>query len=151
MMRHRRPPRGAALVTAIFLLVVLAALGAYMVTLSGVQTVTTSQSLQAARAYVGARAGLDWAIHRAVGPAAGSGLCAASAAFTPTGNGLTGVSVAVTCSTTPGATYSRGITSYYIYYLTSAGTYGTAGTPDYVERKLEATVCRSTLGSTIQC
>ncbi len=147
MMRAPRPQRGAALVTAIFLLVVLAALGAYMVTLSGVQTVTASQGLQAARAYFGARAGLDWAIHRAVGPAAGSGLCDAAASFAPTGAGLTGVSVAVTCS-------SRVYTQFFtfnIYHLTSSATYGTAGTPDYAERKLEATVCRSTSGSTIQC
>lgn len=147
-MTHRpRPQQGVALVTAIFLLVVLAALGAYMVTLSGVQTVTTSQSLQAARAYAGTRAGLDWAIHRAVGPAAGSGLCAASAAFDPAGAGLTGVSVAVNCSS---RVYTQFFT-FYIYHLTSSATYGTAGTPDYVERKLEATVCRSTAGSTIQC
>jgi MSHA biogenesis protein MshP len=140
--------RGFAIVSAIVLVVALALLGLYMVTVSGVGGATVNQSLLAARAYYGARAGLEWGIHRAVSPPAGSGLCAASSSFTPSGSGLIDMQVAVTCST---ISYTVAGDTYYVYFLTSTGRYGTSGTADYAERKLEATVCRSTIGSSVQC
>ena len=64
-MKSAHPERGAALVTAIFLLVVLAAVGAYMLSVAGVQQSTTNRALLSARAHYAARAGIDWGIHRA--------------------------------------------------------------------------------------
>ena len=62
----KKADSGFALVTAIFLLVVLAALGAFMVTLSGVHQTTPTPALDATRVYYGAKAGLDWGIQQAV-------------------------------------------------------------------------------------
>lgn len=142
--------RGIALPTAIFVIVVLAALGAFTINLSGVQQTTTTQALTAARVSLGARSGLEWAVHKAVSPlpAAQPGTCNASTSFSPTGTGLTGVSLAVTCSY---STQSGGGATYHVYYLTSTASYGTAGTPDYVERKIEATVCRSNGPTALEC
>ena len=50
---------GFAIVSAIFLLVVLAALGAFMLTFSTVQHATSAQDIQGSRAYWAARAGLQ--------------------------------------------------------------------------------------------
>lgn len=143
----RKSERGFAIVSAVFLLVVLAALGAFMVSLSGVGHATPSQALIATRVYYGARSGLEWGTHQAVSPAAGSGSCNASTGFALSGTGLEGVSVTVTCS----ATTHTGPTDYYVYYLTSTATFGSLGSPDYAERKMEATVCRSDSPGAAEC
>lgn len=145
--------RGIALPTAIFIIVVLAALGAFTINLSGVQQTTTTQALTAARVSLAARSGLEWAVHKAVAPGAAGGAgqpgtCNASTSFSPTGNGLTGTSLAVTCSY---STQSGGGATYHVYYLTSTASYGATGTPDYVERKIEATVCRSAGPTALEC
>ena len=153
MTRRHAKQRGFTLVSAIFLLVVLASLGAYMVTLSGVQQVTTSQSVQAARAYFAAKAGLEWGIHWATAPGADAGdpdlrQCAASTGpFTLTGSGFEGVSVTVTCTDVA----YNGNDYYRTFNLTSTATYGSTGMPDYVERKLQAIVCQSDNATTLRC
>lgn len=137
---RRAVARGAALPTAIFIIAVLAVLGAYAVSVTGVQQTVSSQAISAARASLAARSGMEWAVHRAVATTQ-PGTCNALTSFLPAGDGFTGVSgVAVTCSystlTVAGATY-------HTYYIASTASVGTAGTPDYAERRLEATVCRS--------
>ncbi|MCM8580609.1 MAG: hypothetical protein NFV56_14210, partial [Candidatus Accumulibacter sp.] len=52
---------GFALVSAIFLLVVLAALGAFMLTFSNTQQLTSAQDVQGSRAYWAAKGGVQWA------------------------------------------------------------------------------------------
>lgn len=149
MKRGALHERGAALVSAIFLLVVLAALGAYMITVSGVQQTTTNRALISVRAYFAARAGLEWGIHQVVSPfpIPPPAACPAPATFTPVGFGFDGVSVAVNCSRTD---YDDGVPTY-IYVFTSTGSHGTAGTTEYVERRLEATVCRADQGGAARC
>ena len=64
---HRPTPRkasGVALVTAIFLLVVLAGLAVAVVALTTTQQVTRTQDELGARAYLAARAGMEWALFR---------------------------------------------------------------------------------------
>ena len=144
-----KPPmtgqRGVALVNAIFLIVALAALGAYMVSISGVQQATANQALINARTLIAARAGLDWGIHRAVAPpTAAAGECSSSAQFGLTGNGLENIQVTVTC--TPN-TYGL----VYIYQVTSTARHGASGSLDYAERKLEATLCRTNSPGTNRC
>lgn len=154
MMRPDVKQRGFSLVSAIFLLVVLASLGAYMVTLSGVQQVTTSQSVQAARTYFAAKAGLEWGVHWATSPGADAGdptlgQCAASTGpFTLTGAGFEGVSVAVTCAST---NIYAGNDDYRVFTLVSTATFGALGSPDYVERRLQAIVCQSDNANSLRC
>ncbi len=122
-----------ALLTAIFLIVCLAALAAAAVSLSRTQQDTTTKSLLGADVYYGAKAGLEWGIQQAIA----SGTCAGGS-FTLTQGSLNGVSVTVVCST--GSTFGTGTSSGNVYYLTSQATIGTLGNVNYVERHLAATV-----------
>ncbi len=51
--------RGFAILSAIFILVVLAALGAFVVSVTATQNITFAQDVQGARAYQAARAGIE--------------------------------------------------------------------------------------------
>lgn len=86
---------GVGIVTAIFLLVVLAALGAAMVGVFNAQVVSSSVDLQGARAYQAARAGLEWGIFQQLR----NGSCAASSKFNlPAGTTLAPFTVVVRCT-----------------------------------------------------
>lgn len=131
MMPRAGKQSGFALISAIILIVVLAVLGVYMATMSGIQHETTSRSLLAARAYYGAKAGLEWGIHRAI---AAGGICLGDTPFDLTGPGLDGIKVTVKCVQT--YAYSNNRT----YYITSLAEFGAYGSPDYVRRRMAATV-----------
>lgn len=133
MMRHKKQQAGFSLVSALFLLVVLGALGAYMVSISGTQQFTTVQALQGARAYHAARSGVDWGI--AAATAAG----ACPAATTLNGGDLNGFQVNVSCTS---SNHQEGAVTYRVYEITaSAQTISPAfGQPGYAARRLSATV-----------
>ncbi len=143
MMSPRTVPqrqRGFTLVVAIFIVVVLAMLVGYMVSLSGTQGATTLLGLQGARAYEGARSGIEWGIQQAF--TTPGTMCSAAPGATPTtfalnGPGLTGFSVTVTCSFT---THTEQNAAVPVYHLVAVASYASYGSPDYVSRQLEATV-----------
>jgi MSHA biogenesis protein MshP len=60
--------RGFALVSAIFLLVVLAALGVAIVSFSTAQQTSSALDVMGARAYQAARAGIEWALYQRLNP-----------------------------------------------------------------------------------
>lgn len=62
----RHKSAGVAMVTAIFMLVVLAGLGVAVISLTTSQQAGAVQDEQGTRAYLAARAGLDWALYRAL-------------------------------------------------------------------------------------
>lgn len=138
---HGNRERGFALVAAIFIVVVLAMLGAMMVTISGVQRATASAATQGARAFHAARSGVEWGTFGALNSTAAT--CGATPS-TPTTNtfnlavaGLDGFTVSVVCSYTEHR--ERG-TTYNIYVITSTATSGAFGDADFVSRTLRATV-----------
>lgn len=96
--------RGASLVTAIFLLVVLSGLAVAMVTLATTQQTSSALDVQGARAYLAARAGTEWGVFqvtRAKGPCFQSGDRTVTDSFDlPADGGLAGFSVTVVCSRT---------------------------------------------------
>jgi MSHA biogenesis protein MshP len=117
---------GFAIVSGIFLLVVLAALGAFMVTISTTQNITSAQDIQGSRAYWAAKGGIQWA--------------AASITTTP-GCPLVqpvfgdGFDIVVACVAN---TYTEGVTSETIYWVSAtASTGGAVGSPTYVERQVQ--------------
>lgn len=65
---RRRVQRGFSIVTAIFLVVVLAALGVFILTVTGVQQSSQSLDVQGVRAYQAARAGIEWAAYQVLDP-----------------------------------------------------------------------------------
>jgi MSHA biogenesis protein MshP len=128
--RHRSS--GAALMTAIFLVAVLAALGIAMSRLSTVENDTRTKAVLTSRVYYGAKAGLEWAIQQVISNAVG-GVCPAGPPSL--GAGLTGVTLLLSnCVVT-----THGVGNYS-YYLAVTATTGTPGSPSYAERRMEATV-----------
>jgi MSHA biogenesis protein MshP len=135
-----KPQQGFAAIAAIFLVVVLAALGAFMVTFSNTQQLTSAQDIQGSRAYWAARAGLEWGIGTVAAVAVPSTL-SASDCSTPVGTPLAidGFSVAVTCSI---PTYSEAGTNKYLFQFQSIASTdgGTPGSLGYTERSLSASM-----------
>jgi MSHA biogenesis protein MshP len=117
--------RGFSLPTAIFLLVILALLGAFMVSLSTTQNAMSAQDVQGSRAYHAARAGMEWALFNLKLPAT---TCPAS----PTVLTVDGFTVTVTCAL---ATHDEGGTTKYLFYVASTASIGGGiGTVGRVER-----------------
>ena len=142
MSKHTVGQSGFSLVSAVFLLVVLAALGAYMVSVSGVQRTTTTLALQGARAQQAARSGIEWAVYRALnGNVTQTCGNAPSTPLTNTlplsGSGLDGFTVDVTCSYTR---HQEGSACFYVFALEAHSEYASFGRPDYVSRRIRATV-----------
>ncbi len=126
---------GFTLVSAIFLLVVLAALGGFIATVSTTQHIGSALDVSGASAYQAARAGTEWGLFKA--SLAGGHICGAS-----TNIGAIGI-MTVTVACTSVATDEAGSTTS-IYTITStacnmptgAACPGVAGNPNYVERSL---------------
>lgn len=145
--------RGFALVSAIFLIVILAALGTFMVTLSTVQHTTSTQDLQGTRAYHAARTGIDWGAYQVLTPENSNPpttpyVCPAPADAAELKNlagSLTGFVVTVECIESVGSPFTEGANQIHVYQLTSTARLGTAGSAHYAERQLSAAIstCRT--------
>ena len=147
-----REPRGFSLISAIFLLVILSALGAFMVSMSTMQQSTSVLDLQGSRAYQGARAGIEWGAYQVLtpentNPAAGGSVqyvCPAVPSRMPAlGGSLSGFAVSLTCVSNAYAESGNVLTAYQ---LTATATYGVMPSADYVERVVTARLvtCRTT-------
>lgn len=119
--------RGFAAIAAIFLVVILAALGGFMLTFSNAQQRTSAQDVQGTRAYWAARAGLEWGIASAAVAVA----CPAS----PTNLAIEGFAVAVTC-TSAVFVDNGNRTIFQLNATASAG--GVVGGAGFVERSVSA-------------
>ncbi len=134
--------RGFSLVSAIFLLVVIAALGTFAVTLSTTQQQSAALDVQGARAYQAARAGIEWGAYQVLTP--GAIACGTLAAPQPnnvtlTGTTLQNFTVTVNCGSAAASEASATIT---LFQLTSTATQGTAATPSYVERQMSVSIAK---------
>lgn len=146
--------RGFALVSAIFILVVLAALGGFIVTISTSQHIGGALDVQGARAYQAARAGVEWGVYQVLKvntnacPAASTNLPALAADLAEFG-------VTVTCSKThgPATCLTTGTDDDVCVYQIEATACSPAnggacpntdaavvGTTSYVERRIRMTV-----------
>ena len=124
--------RGVSLVTAVFLIVVLASLGTFAVRLTAIQQQTTGAAIRSTQAMLAAQSGVSWAAHRALN----GGTCSA-ATLALTEAGAAGFSVAVTCTQSTHTEAGNTINVYSIEALAQSGVYGG---PDYVSRRLHAKV-----------
>lgn len=102
--------RGFTMVSAIFILVVLAALGAFMVSISTNQQTGSLLDVQGVRAYQAARAGLEWGLYRQLQAAS----CVGATSFSPTASTLSGFTVTVACTATADPGGFGGPTGYTI-------------------------------------
>lgn len=138
--------RGVGLVTAIFLLVVIAALAVAMVTVFTTQQTSSALDVQGARAYQAARSGLEWGIFRHAHPDA----CNTTNSFAVgEGTSLDGFTVTVTCRLIDGPDTDGGeadmldqrkVTAVACNAPSEAGACPNPGNSnDYVQRVMEVT------------
>ncbi len=158
VLSRNSPPAGVAgfaLVSAIFLLVILVSLAAFMVSISTSQSITSAQDVQGSRAYHSARAGIEWGLYQVLDPTNATvvvpgaptwpNMPACPAATTLL---IEGFSVALSCTSSD---YSEAGLNRRIrvYQIVATATSGVAGTNAYIDRQVVVTVskCRALDGA----
>jgi MSHA biogenesis protein MshP len=159
----RKTQSGFSLVAAIFLLVVLALLGALIASVTGMQQASGQLDLLGVRAYHSARAGMEWGAAQVLDPthALGTATCAQMSdlvmpscpATNPThlsslGGSLSGFTVSVTCTQTADTT--EGNRKVRVFQIVASACNQPSGgicpspTPStgYVERQLQASLAK---------
>lgn len=137
MMNSRATQKGFSIVAALFLIVVLAAMGAFIVTISSTQQYTSMFSIEGSRGFFAAQSGLEWAVRTALNSPATLNCGGAGPTFTLSGGTTNGFDVQVTCTVTA---VTEGPDVYSVFALTVSVDKGTAGTADYVSRAIRANV-----------
>ena len=135
--------RGVSLVSAIFLLVVIAALGTFAVTLSTTQQQSAALDVMGARGYQAARAGIEWAAFQVINSplnAASAAPCTTVFAQNTLGGTLSPFAVSVTCAA---ASHVEDASTVWIYDVSAvAQTGGSPGDTGYVERSISVKMGR---------
>lgn len=143
----RKLQRGFSLVTAIFLLVVLSALGAMMMTFFTAQQQSSALDVMGTRAYQAARAGIEWGAFQVIQSGVAGGAFAAGCLPGPStstapamGGTLAQFNVSVTCTAASSVEAGATLTVYNLTAMATAG--GAPGQPDYVERVINVTIAQ---------
>lgn len=144
--RYRAPQRaahlhrqaGVSLVTAIFLLVVLAMLAVAIVSVSGTHQISSALDVQGARAYQAARAGIEWGLYKQLRPAPQAACFVPTTFALPGASNLAGFTVTVQCTVTDGP----GTLKRYQIVSTACNQPDPAcpnatNNPDYVQRVVQ--------------
>ncbi len=147
-----RRQRGFSLVAAIFLLVILAALGIFMLSMSTMQQTTSAQDIQGSKAYQAAKAGIEWGAYQiltpensiAPGPIVAPYACPASTPLPALGGALANFVVTVGC--TPVSVFTEGGNTVRVYQLTAVATFGTSPASNFISRSITATINTCRLG-----
>ncbi len=133
---ERRGGAGFALVPALFLLVVLGALGLVAIRVGTGQQQTVTMGLMQAGALSAANSGIEWGAYEAL-----HGSCAASTTLALTEGALNGFAVVVTCTATVFTDGAGTSNSYVIHATATSGSYGQ---PGYVRRAVSGTFTNAT-------
>jgi len=161
--------RGFSLPTAIFLLVVLLLLGAFVVSITGTQQSALALDVQGVRAYQAARAGIEWAAYHALdpnnvlnpstcSPAPQMPSCPPDTNLPPLAGSLEPFTVTVTCATTATTEGNHEVRVFRVV-ATACNQPQVGNCPNsapatgYVERRLEAVLskCRDSTASPPRC
>lgn len=144
-----RRSAGVGIVTAIFLLVVLAGMGVAAVRIFNAQQAGSSLDLDGARAYQAARAGVEWGLFQQLRNNSCIGGTGTTFAM-PLDSTLANFTVTVTCTVVPGLADSTGNAAATMGWRIVAvacnqpvgGRCGddTGNSPDFVRRRLEVQV-----------
>ena len=146
---HDSAARGFSLVSAIFLLLILAALGIFMLSIYTSQRTIANQDVRGA--YQAAKAGIEAATFAILTPENAAVVntifngCTAGMAVPTFGGALSGFNVTVDCQLT---TQTEGENTIRVYQITSTGSSGTAPSSDFVERQISASISTCRVGLT---
>jgi MSHA biogenesis protein MshP len=148
MRRTRSGEDGFAAIFAIFLLVVMSAMGGFMLTFSNAQQLSSAQDIKGSQAYWAARAGLEWGMGNVIRQPVATSNCPTSSTNLLGGTTLFdgGFTVVVTCTlslyterTLVGAVVT--LKDMRIFSITSVANNGTTpGTAGFIERSLSASI-----------
>lgn len=123
--------RGISLVAVIFVMVILAALGGYLVSVTVFQQAATIFSLQGARALAAASSGIEWGVwYVRTNDACAGATSFTIGQFTVTQNSCSATSI------------TEGVSTYNVFELqyTASSTGSSFGNSDFASRTLRATV-----------
>ena len=130
-----RQTRGFTLIGAIFLIVVVASLATFMVTIGTVQRSTSTYSLMSSRVLFAVEGGMQWAISYVV--ANNACFTAPNDSFTLSGGASDGYTVNLTCAAN---NVDEGPDNYNVFHLTAKAEMGAIGGVDYYRRTLMTSV-----------
>lgn len=129
--RHRNDARGFTLVSTLFLVVVIASLAAYLVTLATSQHLSSALAAQNARSLFAAVSGLEWVAYEID---TNPGACpTVPTSFTAEGFTITLSACSRSTAVEAGSTYA-------FYDVTVDAWRGSFGSSDFVSRRLRATI-----------
>ncbi|MES2017252.1 MAG: pilus assembly PilX N-terminal domain-containing protein [Pseudomonadota bacterium] len=142
MLVHTRA-RGVSLVTAIFLVVVLAGLTAAIVRVTLVQSATASMDMLGVQAYQAARSGLEWGIYQQLRlkPPAVDCFASPKTFAMPADGGLRNFTVTVSCTAKSGNAVGDTTNRWTIVAVACndpAGCPSATTNVDYVQRRVQA-------------
>jgi MSHA biogenesis protein MshP len=151
----RRGQQGFLIIAAVFLVIVLAGLVAYLTTVSTSSQAASAADINSARAYQAARAGVEWGAYQILHTPAGAFKTSCDAATNPLapakfdvtfGSTLASFTATVRCSS---ATLTEGATTVISYRIESNGCNEPTGgscpnaatvSGTYVEREVRLTI-----------
>lgn len=133
-----RRQRGVGLVAAIFLVVVVALLAAFLVSVATTSRTSSALGAVETRARYAAQGGLEWAAQRLLAnPGAASCDDDFPASFTLTGGATGGFRISASCRQTP---IKEGPVAYSVFDVVVVAEVGDSGGDDYFRRELAASV-----------
>lgn len=137
------PQHGFSLVSAIFILVVLASLAAALLTVISLQHAAAGLDVQGVRADQAARAGAAWGMYRVLDPDAAPSAplpgCWVGAATVTLGGSLSAFTVTATCAQAATTELDHEVR---VYAILATATFGTPRQPGFVSREVSMTVSR---------
>lgn len=131
MIRTARHQRGFSAIIAVVLIVLFALLGAYMATLVGTQSITSTLSAGGMQAWFAARAGTELV---ALSVTTGGGCINGS--ISPAN--MDGFSVNLTCNSV--SITENPPPNYNVYHITSTASRGSPGDISYVSRTIRVSI-----------
>lgn len=130
---------GMLLPVAVFLLVVLSALGAYAMRLSVLTNASTAQDILSTQAFMAGKAANEWVSYQIYQPDAGGAPamqnCPSTASLA-----INGFTVQIGCSVQ--AYVDESNQAVNVYRIDSVASQGTLGTAEYVERRVTTILSR---------
>ncbi len=127
--------RGFSLVTAIFLIVVIALVAGFMVTIGSIQKTTSAFSIVGSRANFAALSAVEWGAHQVLNVGGGPACFASPTTFAVTAVG--NFNVTLQCVET---SVTEATTTYSVFDIDAIAEFGTSGQEDYFSRTISASI-----------
>jgi len=123
--------QGFALISAIFILVVLGLLGVFVVRIAAVGNATTVFAMEGERAYYAAMSGFQWGAYQANVNSS----CSAGTVLSMTEGAMAGFSAIIEC-------YSQVTSEGTLYWISAKSQKGNIGSADYVSRTVKGVIVK---------